>query len=173
MSDLVLYRDGQPIDLNEHPSLLASLHASDRAITEIDDEIAEIEARREELTERIELHEAIGLPAKGPKSVRTRLGHRMGGLKRRRQAHQKNYLEIPDMGGDLLKIGENPWGHRRWDPRENLSTSVPLDVLRALKHAKEQDIFDEFRLYAPFDTGGDPVIVGVAGGATFYIASWR
>lgn len=168
-TQLVLYRNGQPIDLNEHPSLLASLHASDRAIKGIDERIHEIGAEVAELQEREQLHKDLGLSVKAVRAMITRRNGEMEQLLRRRAAHEKNYLEVPDMGGRWLPLGEDA-ERMRFNP---IDTSVPLDVLRALKHAKDSGIFDDFRVYEPARTSTDPMIVGLAGGAAFYIASWR
>lgn len=169
MSNLVLIKDGEKIDINDHPSLLASLHANNRAINRINEEIRIRQDEVEELTERLELHQELGLETQGIKALRTRRKNHIAQLKKRKAAHQKNYLEVPDMGGRKLAMNEEGWSWRT----VNLSTKAPLDVLRALKHAKEQEIFDEFRVYEPSETDTDPMIVGVVGDATFYIASWR
>lgn len=168
MSELVLMKNGSPIDLNEHPSLLAALHANNRAINRIDEEIRIREDEIEEFTERIVLHEELGLSTQGLKALRTRRKNHIKQLEKRREAHKKNYLEVPDMGGNPVAMDE----YRDWWPGENLGSEVPLDGLRALKHAKEQELFDEFRIYKPSTTDTDPMIVGICGDRCFYIASW-
>lgn len=161
---LVLIKDGKEIDINDHPSLLAAFHANHRAIERVNDEIKLREEEVDELTERLKLHEDMGLPTQGIKSVRTRRKNQIANLKQRRKAYQKNYLEVPNMDGRTIE-DETFWGAR-------LDTSVPLDALRAMKHAKEQGIFSEFELCEPRQERTDPMIAGVAGGRRFYIASW-
>ncbi|MEL6614179.1 MAG: hypothetical protein AAFQ43_00500 [Bacteroidota bacterium] len=178
-----LRKDGEPIDYDEAlqraPSLAAALMATGRAVVGIDDAMAAIDVDVAELQERLAYHETLGLPTKGLKATITRRGNAKKGLQRRRKVHEAFYIEVPDMGGERLKMGDHK--DRRW--AENLSTEVPLDVLHALAHAKEQGLFDEFRIYTPSGDGVDPMIVGVLrrnpeaihseADACFYIASWR
>lgn len=166
MSEITLYKNGKQININEHPSLLAFFHANNRAITRIDDEIQVRLDEIDELNERLELHEELGLKTQGIKSVRTRRKNQVHQLLNRKKAYQKNYLEVPDMDGFRIEDNDD----QRWGIP--LGTDVPIDALRAMKHAKEQGIFDEFQLYKPTLTDTDPMIVGVCGGRTFYIASW-
>lgn len=183
-SQLVLFKRGQPVDLNQHPSLLAGLHATSRALVSIDEEIRELQQEMAEQTERAEMMEDLGMSTKGPNTAITRCQTKIDHLQKRRSAHEAFYIEFPDLGGaelDVAGTDVTEWfaSGRRYTRAQDLANDVPMDVLRALKHARDQGIFDQFRLYHPgmaqgrSTYQGDPVIVGQAGDAVFYIASWR
>lgn len=167
---ITLLKDKQQIDLSEHPSLLALLHAQQRLITGIEDEISKINSEIESLQERQRLYESIGQRTVSIKATITRRKKQIAALQSQNNAASAGYVEVPDMGGEVLKtneIKEPQWWH------ETLPPDTPIDVVRALKHAQDKGLFDEFRVFKPARQGTDPIVVGVAGGATFYIGSWR
>lgn len=166
MSELVLLKDNQPIDLNQMPSLLAALHANSRAVVSTQDEITQTKLEIAELRERLTAYVDLGVPTKGVLSALTRRERRIEELECRLEAHEAHYIEVPDLGGVQIKMDDGRWGHR-------LGTDVPMDVVRALQHARDSGLFDEFRIYTPTSRRRDPMIVGAAGDAVFYIASWR
>jgi hypothetical protein len=161
-----LRKEGEPINLNEYPSLLAMLHARQRALRALDEEIEKTEASLVEKTEALQIKERLGMRVQGLRGAITRAEGKLERLARQRDAIEANYLEVPRLPASWLEIAGNKWG-------EALPNDVPLDVLKALEHAYESDLFDEFLIYLPEERGRDPMIVGIAGDAYFYIASWR
>lgn len=167
-----LMRGGQPIDLNQYPSLLALVHARQRALDAIDTEIADLEQRISEREEDVELREDMGMATQGLKGTITRWRNRIAALEDEQAAHEANYLQIP-ADREARRIALDYDDDMRW--AISLPSDVPLDVMRALHHAYNQCLFDSFVLYLPRarGRGSDPIIAGIAGGAHFYIASWR
>lgn len=163
---IVLKKNGEPVDLASHPSLLAMLHATNRAVVSIEAQIHEKEQQIEELREAITLREDMKMPVRGTKALLTRRFNEVEKLRRRRDAHEDNYLEVPRQNGIPVDIDGEDWG-------DSLPSDLPLDVLRALKHAYDGQVFDNFQVYYPTMPGVDPMLVGIAGDAAFYVASWR
>lgn len=172
MNQLIQFsKDGTAVDLSSHPSMLALLHAQDRFFKHIEAQKEQIETEIGELDERESLYLEIGQPVQGIRAKRTRRRTELENLEKQESAGRAGYLEVPNMGGEVIESNETEsrsWWH------ENLPADTPLDVVRAIAHAQKAGVFDEFQIFKPPPrSGADPIIVGVAGGAVFYVGSWR
>lgn len=67
------------------------------------------------------------------------------------------------------KKDEYDWTHRNKMRILSVVAALPPQIHEAISEAKSLDIFDKLSISQP---GGDPVIVGHAGGWKFLIASW-
>ena len=126
--------------------------------------------RRElaEQEDKIVIAEEIGLPRQGFRNKRTQLIRKIKEAEKTVLAYEAGYLEIPDFTGDAtgdLRMGQKgDW----W--KINLPTNVPLRVLRAVKEAKEKDLFKRIVIHRG---GPDPIVAGIIGNTHFYITSWK
>lgn len=175
MIPIQLLKGDQVIDINQHPSLLALLHAMNRGIESSIAEIDNLEREAIDLKEREKLLLSLGQSVRGVRSRMTRNHNRNSLVRQRLKAYRANNIEVPNPAGFLLNI-EDTETDIPWILGQNLPSDTPLDVLHALAHAKDKEIFTEFRIALPDRTSGsnrDPMIYGVAGDACFYVASWR
>lgn len=162
------------VSLNEHPSLLALLHAQSRGMEQAINEIKALEAEIEELEERASLLEKLGQQTRGTRQRTTMRRRQIDRVRQRLAAYESNYIEVPNPAGDAVSVSGTATDMGHWMWGEELPPDTPLDVLRALNHAKEQGLFEEFRIMLPKGkVKVDPMIYGVAGGACFYVAGWR
>lgn len=167
---ITLHKDGAPVTLEDHPSLLALVHAQSRMVEGLREQIKEQSVLLASLKERKELYKQIGTRTQGVANKISRTSRRKRELTAQLAAAESGYIEVPDMGGREVRTHESD-DETWWT--ETLPADVPMDVVRALAHAQEQGVFDSFRIYRPASEGTDPMIVGIAGGATFYVGSWR
>jgi len=164
---IVLYQDGQALELNEHPSLLGLIHAGHRALNACNKDIKSLTDRLHDLEVKLELYPTIGMSVKGLKATVTRTKNRIQAIRSEMEAIKAHYVEVPMLDSRFLESHEFQGA--------SLPSDTPVDVVRALAHAKKKNLFDEFRIVlpTPSSTGRDPMIVGVAGNRHFYVASWN
>jgi len=167
--EVALLKEGKLVqDLSNYPSILAFLHASNRAIEATKQQIREAQDSLPELEERRDLYQKMNIKNRGVKVAITRTRNRIKALGRELEAHRANYVEVPVLESEEI-IGES------WRA-EGLPVNTPMDVVRALDRAHSSGLFDELRIVLPATrTARDPMIVGVirATRANFYIASWN
>jgi len=174
MNPIQLRKGDEVIDLNEHPSLLALMHAQQRGVESSIEEIEDISNEIDELREREQMLGDLGQSVKGIRMMIGRRNRQIRLIRERLLAYKANYIEVPDPDGRILSIEDTITHEGDWIWGDQLPNDTPIDALRALKHAKDKGIFQEFRIMLPERRRRrDPMIYGIAGDACFYVASWR
>lgn len=175
MESIQLYdKDGRGVDLASHPSLLALCHAQNRSLNDARDLLRDLEIQMDDLAEREKILLSLGQSVQGVRSRKTRMITRINETKLRIRAYEANYIEVPNPAGDAVYVDGTSTDLGEWQWGDQLPSDTPTDVLRAIKHAKDLGVFEEFRIAKPRGkVKVDPMVYGVAGGACFYVGSWR